>query len=271
MYHEFATDPKVQMLSEQDQRRYVMLLCLRCSNGDETLHETEVAFQLRISDDDWMQTKAVLMDKGLIDKSNKPCAWDKRQYISDCSTNRVKHWREKEKEKRNNNETLHKRSGSVSVTAPDTDTDTDTEKNKNHVADKSAPVASPEEKPKPKPKTLTSADLVALGVSQQVADDYMTLRKAKRLPLTKTALDQMLAEFAKSQITVDQGFITCVQRGWASFRSDWYIQQPSMPPGGQIQPVKPRLKEYVHQPSTGPRPSPEARKKLLAAVGIIRE
>ena len=40
-YAEFATDPKVQMLSEQDQRRFIMLLCLRCSNGDVTLHASE--------------------------------------------------------------------------------------------------------------------------------------------------------------------------------------------------------------------------------------
>lgn len=79
MYSEFATDPKVQMLSEADQRRYMMLLCLRCSNGDVTLHETEVAFQLRISNDEWAATKAVLVQKNLIDEDNKPCAWDKRQ------------------------------------------------------------------------------------------------------------------------------------------------------------------------------------------------
>lgn len=53
MYAEFATDPKVQMMSEADQRRFVMLLCLRCSNDDVTLHDDEVAFQLRISNDEW--------------------------------------------------------------------------------------------------------------------------------------------------------------------------------------------------------------------------
>ena len=89
MYAEFATDPKVQMLSEQDQRRYMMLLCLRCGNGDVTLHETEVSFQLRISDDEWARTKAVLLAKNLIDDSNKPTAWDKRQYASDSSAERV--------------------------------------------------------------------------------------------------------------------------------------------------------------------------------------
>jgi hypothetical protein len=53
LYREFSSDPKVQMMSEQYQRRLVMLFCLRC-NADVTLHVTlhdaEVAFQMRISD-----------------------------------------------------------------------------------------------------------------------------------------------------------------------------------------------------------------------------
>lgn len=94
-YHEFATDPKIQMLSEVLQRRFVMLLCLRCCNGDGTLHETEVAFQLRISLDEWLSTKADLMDKNLIDGNGKPINWEKRQYKSDTSTDRVKRYRQR--------------------------------------------------------------------------------------------------------------------------------------------------------------------------------
>lgn len=123
MYSEFATDPKVQMLSEADQRRYMMLLCLRCSNGDVTLHETEVAFQLRISNEEWAATKAVLVQKNLIDEDNKPCAWDKRQYTSDSSAARVAAYRERKK-----------RVCNVTVTPPDTDTDTDTEEEKEQKA-----------------------------------------------------------------------------------------------------------------------------------------
>jgi len=97
MYHEFSTDPKVQMLSEVDQRRYVMLLCLRCSNDNVTLHETEVAFQLRISNDELTETVARLKDKGLIDDDLKPTSWDKRQFISDSSKSRVAKHRENKK------------------------------------------------------------------------------------------------------------------------------------------------------------------------------
>lgn len=116
MYGEFATDPKVQMLSEADQRRFVMLLCLKSSNGDVTLHDEEVAFQLRVTCEEWLATKAILIAKGLIDERSVPCAWDKRQYASDSSAKRVAAHRAKKKQACN-----------VTVTPPDTDTETDTD------------------------------------------------------------------------------------------------------------------------------------------------
>lgn len=99
MYGEFATDPKVQMLSEADQRRYIMILCMRCSNGDVTLQDEEVAFQLRISNEEWALTKAVLQGKELIDDTNRPTAWNRRQFVSDNSAERVARHRERRKSK----------------------------------------------------------------------------------------------------------------------------------------------------------------------------
>ncbi len=123
MYHEFATDPKVQMLSEVDQRRYIMMLCLKCCNGNVTLHETTIAFQLRISLDEWRATKATLVSKNLLNEDNSPPSWDKRQYVSDSSTARVAKHREKAKGD-------VKQECNVSVTPPeaDADTESDTEK-----------------------------------------------------------------------------------------------------------------------------------------------
>lgn len=97
MYHEFSTDPKVQMLSEVDQRRFVMLLCLRCCNGSVTLQDDAVTFQLRISSDEWASTKSRLVDKGLIGEDNQPTNWGKRQKKADRSNERVSRHREKAK------------------------------------------------------------------------------------------------------------------------------------------------------------------------------
>jgi hypothetical protein len=127
LYSEFAHDPKIQMLSEAMQRRYVMLLCLRCSEVLETLHETEIAFQLRLSTAELDETKQLFIAKNFIDKQWNLLNWDKRQFVSDSSTMRVARHREKKKQESNVDETLQKRPSN----ATDTDTDTDTEKKKN--------------------------------------------------------------------------------------------------------------------------------------------
>ena len=116
LYHEFATDPKIQMLSEINQRRYVMLLCMRCNSGDKTLSDEVISFQLRISKEEWNQTKTTLIETDLIDELSKPAGWDKRQYVSDTSTERSRKHRKKKQQQCN-----------VAATPPDTDTDTDTD------------------------------------------------------------------------------------------------------------------------------------------------
>lgn len=97
MYAEFSTDPKVQMLSEVNQRRLTMIFCLRC-NGHVTLHDEEVTFLLRISNEEWQVTKALFIAKGFTNDSNEVLNWDKRQYVSDSSAERVAKHRASKKE-----------------------------------------------------------------------------------------------------------------------------------------------------------------------------
>jgi hypothetical protein len=119
MYAEFATDPKVQMMPEAMQRRFIMMLCLRCANGCVTLHDEEVAFQLRISNEEWAKTKAYLVDKGLLDDDGLPTKWDTRQYASDTSAERVARHR-----------SLKKQACNVTVTPPETEKETEKESKK---------------------------------------------------------------------------------------------------------------------------------------------
>ena len=130
LYSEFAHDPKIQMLSEAMQRRYVMLLCLRCSETLETLHETEIAFQLRLSTEELDETKGLFISKNFIDKHWNLINWDKRQFVSDSSTMRVARHREKKKQGSNTDETLQEHPSNVVDTEADTDTDKKKNKNK---------------------------------------------------------------------------------------------------------------------------------------------
>lgn len=221
MYHEFATDPKIQMLSEADQRRYVMLLCLRCCNGDVTLHETEVAFQLRISNEEWASTKAVLIEKGLIDEDNKPTAWDKRQYISDSSRARVaKHRARKNKAK--------KQECNVTVTPPDTDTDTDKEKDKKEMLPPNGDVFELEKTRINKQidfseSTETSFDLPD-WIDPALFCDFLHVRKKLRAVNSLRAVKSLVTEIEKHSCrdpTVAETLIT------KAITSSWKTVYPS--------------------------------------------
>lgn len=147
MYSEFANDPKVQMMNEAMQRRYVMIMCMRCSNDLVTLHETEIAFHLRITEDELEETKSLFIRKGFVDEDWNVLNWDKRQFVSDSSSARVARHRRNKKESGNDGETLQKQDSNV-IEQIQNRTDTD----KLHGA--CAPVASQADdhaEPAPKP------------------------------------------------------------------------------------------------------------------------
>lgn len=117
LYSEFATDPKVQMMPEAMQRRLIMLFCLQCSNGIETFHETEretaIAFAMRISETELAETKELFLRRGFINDDWTLANWDKRQYVSDSSTARVRKHRAAKKQAEKQGETLPKRSSNA--------------------------------------------------------------------------------------------------------------------------------------------------------------
>lgn len=139
LYNEFSTDPKVQSMSEAMQRRLVMLFCLQSGDVTVTLHDDELAFALRISEEELAETKVLFLRKGFIDDDWCIVNWDKRQYSSDSSAERTRAYRERKKK-------AHVTAGDVTVTPPDTDSDTDTEVKENTlsgVKENSPPGESP--------------------------------------------------------------------------------------------------------------------------------
>jgi hypothetical protein len=124
-YCEFAGDAVVQSLAFEDQRHYVILLCLK---GDGTLdrpmdarvRDRIICRGLGLDPVTASEAKRRLLEVRMIDENWQPCGWNKRQYISDNSTPRVRKYR-KTKETGNVPGTLQKRFGN----GPDTDTDTD--------------------------------------------------------------------------------------------------------------------------------------------------
>jgi len=64
------------------------------------------------------------------------------------------------------------------------------------------------------------------SVSVQVWEDWHSIRRAKKLPLTDTAWTQILAEIDKSGHTVDVVIKECCLRGWAAFKVAWLKENP---------------------------------------------
>ena len=200
MYSEFMHDPKVQIMSEQDQRRLVMVFCMRC-NGDVTLQDCHVTFQLRISQSEWEQTKAVFVASGFMDSCNKILNWDKRQFVSDSSKSRVAKHR-----------ALHHpvtvTSCNVTVTPPEQNRTEQKQKN----------------------TRANRADIFPDITDRQLVEDWLVIRKTKKLPATVTAINGLRKEFEKAGLTPGQALRKCCVEGWGGFKANWLTAGKSTEP-----------------------------------------
>lgn len=59
------------------------------------------------------------------------------------------------------------------------------------------------------------------GVTDVLWNDFLKLRKAKRLPLTATALQGIVREANKAGLSVPDVILMCCERGWGSFKAEW--------------------------------------------------
>jgi phage replication O-like protein O len=85
--------------------------------------------------------------------------------------------------------------------------------------------------------TLNADDLILLGVDKQIANDWLSVRKAKRAPLTKTALDAMQREADKANITLAESVAVCAENGWQGFKCDWYQKLNNKPNNQNAKPT----------------------------------
>lgn len=71
-------------------------------------------------------------------------------------------------------------------------------------------------------KHETELSLLAdYGIAGQVAADFLQVRKAKRQPLTETAMKLLAADAEKCGMTALQAVEYAIGNGWASFRAEW--------------------------------------------------
>ncbi len=114
-YNDAVNDPKVQRLPAHLFKDWVNILCIASKHNGVIPCTADVAFMYSRRTARVQRMLERLTTLGLIDITTEglvPHNWKQRQYVSDCSTPRVKRFR------------------NVAVTPPDTDTDTDTDTDK---------------------------------------------------------------------------------------------------------------------------------------------
>ncbi len=62
-------------------------------------------------------------------------------------------------------------------------------------------------------------------IPEQVWNDFLKIRKAKRAPLTDTALDGIRSEAEKAGYSLTQALETCCRRGWQGFEAAWVTNE----------------------------------------------
>jgi hypothetical protein len=59
------------------------------------------------------------------------------------------------------------------------------------------------------------------SVPEQVWNDFLKIRKAKKSPLTQTALNAIQNEADNAGWTLEDAITECVSRGWQGFKAEW--------------------------------------------------
>lgn len=67
--------------------------------------------------------------------------------------------------------------------------------------------------------------LIEIGVSPQVAEDWMQVRKAKRASNTETAFNRIKKEIEKSGLSAEECITIAVARSWQGFQAEWIERQ----------------------------------------------
>ena len=87
-----------------------------------------------------------------------------------------------------------------------------------------------QEESKPKTHTRFSAReyLLSKGVDEQTTQDYLAIRRAKKLTPTLKALESIQTEAEKAGISFGKAIETCCVESWAGFKASWMEKATSV-------------------------------------------
>lgn len=65
---------------------------------------------------------------------------------------------------------------------------------------------------------------IPIGVSESVWNDFLTLRKTKKMAVTVTALKGITREAQKAGKPLEEVLAICCERGWGGFKAEWIAE-----------------------------------------------
>lgn len=74
---------------------------------------------------------------------------------------------------------------------------------------------------KPPAAAITRPD----DVPENVWNDFQALRKAKKAPISETALQGIRSESDKAGVTLEAALRMCCERGWQGFKAEWLTEK----------------------------------------------
>ena len=107
-----------------------------------------------------------------------------------------------------------------------------------------------EEKKQTPKRTFAAGEhalLSQLGIPDQLAKDWIQLRKAKRAPVTATVMKAIEREAEKARMSLDAVLELCCQRGWQGFKADWVTGSGSNGNGSRVVEPTPAQKIRLHE------------------------
>lgn len=78
-----------------------------------------------------------------------------------------------------------------------------------------------QEKVKKEKSTFNAQDLIAMGVDEQHAKDWIEVRKRKKAAMTMTALNGVIREAKKAGVSLAEAIRVCAEKSWQGFEASW--------------------------------------------------
>ena len=72
-----------------------------------------------------------------------------------------------------------------------------------------------------KPVFSFKSSLINLGVSEDVVNDYLKVRKNKKATNTKIAFERLISEIDKCPLNYNDAFKIAVENSWSGFKYEW--------------------------------------------------